>query len=356
MKKKINWIVVILFFIFLISLLYFSIFLRRPVEIDSGYRVVMGTFARVVAIVPDSKTAKKSIEAAFSRQKRVEELMSYHKSDSELNLINRLAYKEPVKVSDYTFEVLQSAMEFSKLTDGAFDVTVGPLVDLWHLAARQGRVPTGAELTKARSKVGWQNMILNVNQKTVRFAVDGMKLDLGGIAKGYAIDKSIKALKDCGAVGGMVDIGGDIRCFGKPPKGNKNWFIGLQDPNEKFEIPVSTGKPLLVLKLTDEAIATSGGYRRFALIKGKKYSHIIDSDTGFGTDKLTSVTIIASDAVTADALATAVSVMGDEKGFALIEKLPKTEAILIPTSARGMEETEYEIITTSGAQKYIKQQ
>jgi thiamine biosynthesis lipoprotein len=355
MNKKDSQILIIITCVFLVLATYFFIRHKQPVEADSGYRPVMGTIAHIIAIAPNPHTANKSIEAAFGQLRNIETLMSYHRDDSELANVNRNAYKEPVKVSSQTFEVIQKSIEFSKLSDGAFDITVGPLMDLWRQADEANAVPTDDKLTEVRAKVGYQKLILDANQMSARFAVEGMKLDLGGIAKGYAIDKAVEAMQSCGATGALVDVGGNIRCFGTPKKGKTHWLIGLQDPNvkseirnPKSEIPFEMGKPLLVLKFTDAAVATSGHYRRFVSIGGKKYSHIIDTETGFSSDKLASATIIAKDATTADALSTAVTVLGAEKGLALIKKIPQTEAILITSPPK------YELIKTAGAEKYIK--
>jgi thiamine biosynthesis lipoprotein len=158
-------------------------------------------------------------------------------------------------------------------------------------------------------------------------------------------------MQTAGAVGRMVDVGGDMRCFGSPPKGKKTWRIGLEDPTEPQggdqTLAVSAGRVLLVLKLTNAAIATSGGYRRFVLIEGKKHSHILNRVSGESAEGLSSVTIIAQNATDADALATSVSVMGPEKGLALIEKISNAEAILITPSP------EYQLLKTTGAEKYI---
>jgi thiamine biosynthesis lipoprotein len=330
--------------LFLISALLFRP--KAPVKIDSGYREVMGTFARIVAVATDKETAKKSIKAGFKQLEMVDNLMSDYKSNSEISRVNRDAYKGSIKVNESTFKVLQKAIYFSELSEGAFDITVGPLVDLWRFAAEANSVPTEAELQQARSKVGYEKLLLDANEVTVRFAIDGMRLDLGGIAKGYAIDKAVEAMQKGGAITGMVDIGGDIRCFGTPRRGKDAWRIGLQDPN-KPEDWFGASEPSLVLKLTDAAIATSGDYRRFVLIDGQKYSHILDTKTGRGSKALSSATIICKNAIDADALATAVSIMGAEKGLALIEKLPETDAILIPS------QSPYKFIKTSGAEKYL---
>jgi len=361
MNRKIGTIVIIILAIILIEVLYFSFGTKtkRQVELDSGHRLVMGTFARVVAIAADPNIANRCIEAALAEIQKVDELMSDYKSDSEISKMNRDAYRRAVKISESTYEVLQRSIEISKLTEGAFDITVGPLVELLRSAEKKNVTPSKAEIAQAESKVGFEKLKLDDQGRTVKFVVEGMRLDLGGIAKGYAVDKAIEVMQKVGAIGGMVDIGGDIRCFGKPARGKKRWLIGLQDPN-KPEEPwpsagelITTTRPLLVLKLTDAAVATSGGYRRFALIEGKKYSHIINSHIGrmgFSPcgEGLSSVTIIANSATDADALATAVSVMGAEKGLALIEELPKTEAILITSQPT------FEFIKTSGAEKHIR--
>ena len=344
----------IIVFASLIAALYFfapakdeSVWSAGRVDVDSGMHVVMGTFARVVAVAADSNTAKRCAEAAFAEIEEVEKRMSYHKSDSEISELNRDGFRRAVKVSKSTYEVLQRSIEFSKLSSGAFDVTVGPLVDLWHSAQDANSIPNDAELQQARSKVGYDKLILDANETSVRFAVEGMRVDLGGVAKGYAIDKAVEAMQKGGAVGGMVIIGGEIQCFGSPPAGQNNWRIGLQDP-DKAKDGFDAGTPLLVLNLTDAAVATSGHYRRFVTIGGKRYSHIVDPESGHSSEGLASVTIICPSSTDADALATAVTVMGKEKGLALIEQMPGVEAILITPAP------EFKQIQTTGAEKFIE--
>jgi thiamine biosynthesis lipoprotein len=345
MNKRHSWIVIVIFVGCLAAASYFSLVAHGRVKVDSGYRVVMGTFARVVAVAANSNEARNCIQAAFAEIENVDKLMSDYKSDSEISKVNRDGFKRAVEISEPTYEVLQQSIEFSKLTGGAFDITVGPLVDLLRSAEKKAVAPSKDEITQAKMKVGFEKLTLDAQNRTAKFAVDGMRLDLGGIAKGYAIDKAVEAMQKRGAVGGMVDIGGDIRCFGAPPRGKNHWLIGVQDPNVTND-DIGTGEPLLVLKLTDAAIATSGGYRRFVLIDGKKYSHIINPEAGTSSDQLASVTIISKDAITADALATAVSVMGSKRGLALIEKVPETEAILISCPP------EFKLIKTTGVEKY----
>ncbi|MGB7581529.1 MAG: FAD:protein FMN transferase [Sedimentisphaerales bacterium] len=329
--------------------------IRQPVEIDGGYREVMGTLARIVAVAKHQWQGKRCIEAGFEQLKRIDAMMSDYKNDSELSRVNREAFTNPVKVSPELFEILQKSVEFSRLSNGAFDITVGPLVDLWHKAGKANAVPDENTLAAAKARVGFEKLILDANERTVRFAVKGMRLDLGGIAKGYAVDKAIEAMRREGAIGGMVCASGDIRCFGKPAD-KDTWLVGLQNPvaaQPGADPPNSNGaigaeQVLMVLKLNDMAVATSGDYRRFVTIDGKRYSHIIDTSTATGASKLSSDTILATTAVDADALSTAVNVMGTEKGLALVESLDGVEAILITAGP------EYQVVKSSRANTYLR--
>ncbi|OHB62165.1 MAG: hypothetical protein A2167_01625 [Planctomycetes bacterium RBG_13_46_10] len=352
MNIKNSRILLIILSVSLVTLLYFLI-LRGPAEVDSNYRLVMGTFARVVVIAEKRNTANRCIEAAFAEIYKVNELMSRFKSDSEISIVNREGFGRAVKVSDSTYEVLQKSVSFSKLSDGAFDITVGPLVDLFRSSEKTEVAPGPEEIAQAKAKVGFEKLKLDDTNKTASFTVEGMRLDLGGIAKGYAVDKAIEAAQKAGALGAMVDIGGNIRCFGAAPRGKDKWLIGLQDPktveNPNLQIPGAGGNDyLLTLKLKDRAVATSGDYQQFVIINGKRLSHILNPHTGISAEDLSSVTIIADNATDADALSTAVSVMGIEKGLTLIEKLPDTEAILITSPPDS------KLMKTSGVEKYIK--
>jgi len=332
-----------------------SLWPRGRVSIDSGYHEVMGTFARVVTVAMDEDTAKECARKALEQLELVDELMSGYKEDSEISVVNREGFARAVRVSEATFEVLERSVEYSRLTAGAFDVTVGPLVELWRAAGEANRRPEEGELQEARAKVGWGKMVLDANDLSVRFLAEGMRVDLGGIAKGYAIDAAVAAIQEGGAVGAMVDLGGDIRCFGAPAAGRERWLVGLQDPRKASDV-AGGGEILLTLKLVDAAVATSGDYRRFVLVEGEKHSHIIDPAGGqtggaAGRGLLSSVTVIAEPplgGLDADALATAVSVMGAEAGLALVEELGHVEAIVISLEG-GLT-----LAKTSGAERYVK--
>lgn len=346
MKQVKRFVAVAVVLAIILALLCVRILRQEPVEADSGHRVIMGTFARVVVIAKSERVAKACIEAAFDVQERIESLMSYHREDSELNKVNRYAAQKPISVNPMTFEVIRQSVHFSELSEGAFDVTVGPLMDLWRAAGQANEPPTEEALTEARRKVGFDKLILDAQAMTVRFAAEGMRIDLGGIAKGYAVDKAVEAMEKKGALGGMVDLGGNIRCFGRAPRGQQKWRIGVQDPNVAPD-EFAASKYLLVLELGDVSVATSGDYRRFTVVQGQRQSHILDTRNGQGAAQLTSATIIAPDATSADALSTAVTVLGPEAGLALIDRLPSVEAILIPAGeAAGL-------IYSHGARAYI---
>jgi thiamine biosynthesis lipoprotein len=265
--------------------------------------------------------------------------MNDRNPDSELSRLSQTAFGQEVPVSPDLFAVLCAAKQYSQLSGGAFDITVGPEVALWRQMEKTGIRPSPEQIEEARAKVGYEKLILDPQDQTVRLEKEGMRLDLGGIAKGYAVDLAVEAIKQNGALGGMADIGGNIRCFGQSPAPATDWIIGLQNPRAETLI----GK----LKLSDFSVATSGDYRRYAEAEGKKYSHILNPATGESTEELISVTILATTAMEADALSTAVSVMGRQRGLDLIESLDGIEAILI--SAQRPDE----LIQTEGAARYF---
>jgi len=325
-----------------IGLLFWFSQKNRTVTVDGGFRMTMGTIARIVVTTENQQQANATIEAAFDKIFEIDELMSDYDPNSQLSQVNQNGFNEPVAVDAALFEVLAAAKAYSCLSDGAFDVTIGPVVQLWRKAKEDDTAPTAETIARAKAGVGYEHLVLDAEKQTVQFAKDGMFLDLGGIAKGYAIDKAIEILQDAGVKGAMVDIGGDLRCFGMPANGAEHWLIGLQDPVADDE------RILLTLNMDNMAVATSGDYRRFVMIDEQKHSHIVNPATADSAQDISSVTIIAPTAMAADALATAVTVLGNEKGLDLINKTENTEAILISSS----EETLFK--KTTGAEQYIQ--
>jgi len=272
-------------------------------------KLLMGVVARIVVYAPNDYIAKWACSRAFLRIAQLEELMSDYRSDSELMRLCKEGHIAPVRVSNDLFFVLERALELSKRSNGAFDITVGPFVSLWRRARQTKQLPTEEELNEARKLVGWEKIQLDASTRTVKLAVSGMKLDLGGIAKGYAADCALKVLQKFRLRRALIELGGDI-VLGDPPPDREGWRIGILNEN---------GKPERVLELANCAVSTSGSTEQFVEIAGRRYAHIVDPRTGVGLTKLVLVTVIAKDGITADSLATALCVLGEKDGRKLAE-------------------------------------
>ena len=267
-------------------------------------KVLMGVECRIVLYARDVATAKRACTAAFDRIAQLDAIMSDYRPDSELMQLCAKAHEAPVKVSEDLFVVLKTALEIAKASGGAFDITVGPFVALWRRARQTKQLPTEAELVAAKEKVGWQKVQLDLKERTVRLLVAGMRLDLGGIAKGYAGDCALAVLRRFGITQAMVEFGGDI-VLGDPPPKRKGWRIALPD---------AMGKPQKVLELKKCAVSTSGATEQFVEINGQRYAHIVDPRTGLGLTKQVLVTVIAKKGILSDPLATALCVLGEKEG------------------------------------------
>jgi thiamine biosynthesis lipoprotein len=266
--------------------------------------------------------SEEDFSAAFKEMKRIEKLMNVHDPESEISRINRLGSKEAIKVSKEIFEVLKEALKYSGLTSGAFDVSIRPLSRLWGERGKLKEIPEVKEIEEKLPLVNYKDIVLNERNQTVEFRREGMALDLGGVAKGYVSDQAIKVLKGKGIKEALINVGGDIRVMG-----GRNWKVGLQHPRKENEV-------LAVIRLKDQAIATSGDYQRYFIKEGKRYHHIINPKTGYPVTKCMSVTVIGPNAIQTDILATGVFILGPEKGMELIESLKDIEGIII--DAQGM--------------------
>jgi thiamine biosynthesis lipoprotein len=252
--------------------------------------------------------------------KKVEELMSDYREDSEVAQINKYAGKRFVKVSDETLYVIKQALKVASQSEGAFDPTVRPLLEIWGFKEAKFVPPRDEEIKKALEFVGWKKV--EVKEESIKLRYEGMRLDLGGIAKGYAVDKAVDVLRRYGIDNAIVEIGGDLYCLGKGLN-SKGWRIGIRHPRKKFGI-------IAKIYLSDDAVATSGSYENYIRWKGKLYPHIIDPREGIPVqNSLLSVTIIAPTCLEADAWATALFVMGWEKAKKVIEEKGELEGVLI---------------------------
>ena len=278
----------------------------------------MDTVVRIKVVHSDSKKAHKAIEAAFAEMERIDGLMNFYNPDSEVSRINRSQGKN-VKVNPEVIEVMAASLKYSRLTDGAFDISVAPLLELWDFKDGQ-HPPDENKINEVLGLVGYKMIGIDKGKKTVRLPQAGMMIDLGGVAKGYAVNRACQVLEDMGISSALIDAGGDIQVIGK--KFGHPWKVGVQHPRSKDKI-------LTTLTLNGMAVATSGDYERFFLFDGRRYHHILDPATGYPATGCVSVTITAPSCFVADILSTAVFVLGPEKGMKLIEEIEDVEGIIV---------------------------
>jgi len=288
----------------------------------------MGTLFHMTLFATNQPAAEAAAEAAFRRIVDLENTMSDYQADSELNLLCQKPVGVPVPVSPDLFDVLWQARRFSQLTDGAFDVTVGPYVRLWRFARKRKVLPKAEELAAARAAVGWRNLELDRHRRTATLRVSGMRLDLGGIAKGYASDEALKVLRDRGIRRALVAASGDI-AVSEPPPTQNGWRVGISGLGSE----TNAGGSMLLLR--NAAISTSGDTEQFIEIEGVRYSHIVDPYTGLGLTNRIQASIVASKATTSDALATAVCILGPKRGLKLVNSQRGIGARIVTQNGAG---------------------
>ncbi|MBI4843016.1 MAG: FAD:protein FMN transferase [Nitrospirae bacterium] len=294
-------------------------------------RNLMHTFVTITVVSNSEKEAEKAIDAGFDEIKRLEGLLNYFSPESELSAINRAAGKSPVKVSPSTLDAIRKALYISGITGGAFDPAIGPVIKLWKFSEPDTEhvIPSKDVIANALKVIDYKKIKINEAASEIYLEAEGMELDLGGIAKGYAADKAIDVIKAKGIKAALVAIAGDIRGYGLKPDGEA-WRVGVQNPRPKYDKePPSLKKGgegespdeiLTSLYLADKAISTSGDYERFFTKEGKRYHHIIDPRTGYPSDsKLISVSVIAPHGYVSDGISTGIFVLGAQKGIALLE-------------------------------------
>lgn len=285
----------------------------------------MGTLVTITAVADTEQGAQTATAAGFLEIKRLEQLLSTWIADSELSRVNQSAGREPVVVSEETMELVERSLEIARLTEGGFNIAVGPAVEVWSVTEQQ-RLPTESELAQLKALVDWRRIELDKSHHTIRLPLAGMRIDVGGIGKGYAADRAAEAMRRAGAKGGVVALSGDIKAFGSLP-GSRGFPVGIRHPRHEEAL-------LAVLDLADEAISTAGDYERYFERDGVRYHHILDPDTLQPSRACQSVTVIAADGTMADGLDTGVFVRGPERGMALIERLPGVEAVIVDADGR----------------------
>lgn len=286
---------------------------------------MMGTYIEAKAYGWRAQTA---LDKVFLRLKEIERRMTINDQGSEISKVNARAGIEPVKVSPDTFVVVTKALEYARLTDGKFDLTIQPVVSLWKIGSPEARVPDAREIKQVLPLVDYRLVQLDANQQTVYLPRKGMGIDLGGIAKGYAADEAASILRAHGVSRAIITLGGNLYVVGNKG-GNEPWKIGIQDPlGERWSGGGYNGPG--IVEATDESLVTSGAYERYLDVGDVRYHHILDPETGYPAESdALSTTIISARSIDADALSTSLFILGTKKGLALIETMPGTEAIII---------------------------
>jgi thiamine biosynthesis lipoprotein len=296
-----------------------------PPIVSKRIQMHMGTLVTVTAVASDKNVGDRAVQAAFDEIKRLEQLLSTWRSDSELSQVNAQAGHRPVQVSPDTFQLVLKALDIAALTHGGFNIALGPAVEAWSVTEEQ-RIPGDKELQQLKLLVDWTSIQFDRERRTIYLPLKGMRIDVGGIGKGYAADRAVEEMKRVGARGGVVALSGDIKTFGSLPDGG-GFSVGIRHPREE-------GTLIAVIDLKDEAISTAGDYERFFERDGVRYHHILDPHTLQPARACQSVTVIAKEGVMADGLDTGIFVLGPERGMALVEHLPDVEAIIIDGEGR----------------------
>ena len=287
---------------------------------QSQTEFVLGTFC-TITLYDEGRPG--IYKAVFDRLHEIDDRMSAYKSGSDIFLVNNAAGLEAVKVNDEVFSVIKRACHYAEISGGAFDPAVGPLTKLWNIVSENPAVPDDEEIQQILPLINWKDIELDENNKTVFLKNEGMSIDLGAIAKGYAADEAALVIKRTGVKRAIIDLGGNILTIGIKKDGTP-WRIGIQNPED------SRGESAGIVRTVDKSVVTSGVYERFFESEGKRYHHIFDPKTGYPCDNGTlSATVITGFSIDADALSTAAFVLGLEKGMALIRSLDDVECIFI---------------------------
>ena len=299
----------------------------QPVMYQEARRLMWTKF-EIIAYGPVRARLAEAAEAAFEEIDRLDHQMSNYSETSELTYINRNAAREDVTVEKELFDFLKLSIDCSRTTGGAFDITVGPLMKAWGFFDSKGRVPDAAELKSVMARVGFKHVLLNERTHTIRFDREGVELDLGGIAKGYAVDRAAQILRASGVTSAFITSGSSSICAIGAPPGQKAWRVEVDDPLDRSH-KVET------IDLKDRSISTSGCHEKTFESGGRTYCHIMDPRTGRPIEGLISATIITQSGVEAEVLSKALMVMGIEKAREFLKTRPHVRGILYYSQPEG---------------------
>jgi thiamine biosynthesis lipoprotein len=298
----------------------------RPAGETRAFRYMMGTSIEVRPIGGDAPVRQAAIDEAFAAFAEIDRLMSNYRDDSELTLVNRRAATEAVDVSEPMFRVLEAAHRVGAASNGAFDISVGPLVRLWGFHDRKPHLPTAEELAAVRPLVDYRNVLLDPQGRSVRFSRPGVEIDLGGIAKGFAVEIAADVLRRRG-LSGFIVAGGNQYLLGAPP-GKRTWTVGIKDPDAPERV-------MGVVETGETSVSTSADSYNFLVANGRRYGHVLDPHTLEPSMASLSVTILSRDGTLADAMSKAAFILGPKAGLALVDAMPGMSAVIAYRKSDG---------------------
>jgi thiamine biosynthesis lipoprotein len=314
MKKNL-----VLIFCFFSTVTFGQIIHKRKIS-------MLGSPFEMTVVANDTIQGNLYIDSAIEEVKRIENLISDWIPTTQISLVNQNAGLKPIVVSEEVYSLVDRAIKVSKLTSGAFDISYASMDKIWKFDGSMKMMPTDEAIKKSVAKIGYQNIILDENEKSIFLKLPGMKLGLGGIGQGYIADKIHELLLSKGCKSGLVNVSGDINAWGKQPNG-KPWTVGIVNPINKNKI-------FATFPLEDSAVETSGSYEKYVTFNGIRYSHIIDPRTGYPATGIVSVSVFAKQTEIADALATGIFVLGVEVGLDLVNQLKGIECIIVDENGK----------------------
>ncbi|AJW64426.1 Thiamine biosynthesis lipoprotein ApbE precursor [Elizabethkingia miricola] len=303
-----------------ITLLLCTISISAQVQ-RSRLVTLMGSRFQITLVDKDSISAERNIDKAIAEITRIENLISEWRPETHISQVNQNAGIKPIKVDKEVFDLTKKGLYFSKLTDGAFDISIVAMDKIWKFDDSMNELPSEQAIKESVRNVGYQNIILDSTNSTIFLKNPGMKIGFGSIGKGYAADKTRDLMKSMGIKAGIIDASGDISTWGNQPDG-KPWAIGINNP-------FNDHKMAAILYFKENAVTTSGSYEKYAEIHGKRYSHIMNPKTGYPSTGLTSVTITGPNATMANGFSTSVMVLGEKDGLKLLKPFPEYHYLLI---------------------------
>lgn len=303
-----------------ITLLLCTISISAQVQ-RSRLVTLMGSRFQITLVDKDSISAEQNIDKAVAEITRIENLISEWRPETQISQVNQNAGIKPIKVDREVFDLTKKGLYFSKLTDGAFDISIVAMDKIWKFDDSMDELPSEQAIKESVRNVGYQNIILDSTNSTIFLRNPGMKIGFGSIGKGYAADKTRDLMKSMGVKAGIIDASGDISTWGTQPDG-KLWAIGINNP-------FNDHKMAAILYFKENAVTTSGSYEKYAEIHGKRYSHIMNPKTGYPSTGLTSVTITGPNATMANGFSTSIMVLGEKEGLKLLKQFPEYHYLLI---------------------------